>query len=184
MKTLIWNGSPRNRGDTAALLRQLRTFLPGEAAEVKAYSSKIAPCTDCQYCWEQDGCAQKDGWQALEKELLTCGAVVIASPIYFSELPGPLLSVLSRLQQYYCGSAFRGKTSPLHGKRGGLILVGGGDGSPRRARETAETLLHQMGCESIFPAVVCHNTNAAPALDEPGVSKKLRELAEFLSGKN
>lgn len=182
MKTVIFNGSPRKRGDTASLLRRLRDFLPGEVTEVEAYSCSIASCVDCRYCWEHAGCSREDGWREVEKELLDCGAVIIASPIYFSELTGPLLSVLSRLQQYYCARAFRGEASPFQGKRGGVILTGGGDGSPRRALETAETLLRQMGCGEIFPAVICHNTNAVPALKEPGVDEKLRALADYLKG--
>lgn len=181
METLLLNGSPRKQGDTASLLEILRKLLPGKITEVRAYSHKIAPCVDCRYCWEHSGCCQKDGWLEVEAALKSCDSVVLASPIYFSELTGPLLSVLSRLQQYYCAGAFRGEKLPFPPKRGGLILVGGGDGSPRRAQETAETLLHQMGCRELFPAVVCHNTNITPACNEPGVKDRLQALADFLT---
>ena len=182
METLLLNGSPRKRGDTASLLEMLRELLPGEIREVRAYSQKIAPCVDCRYCWKHSGCCQQDGWAVVDAALKSCDSIVLASPIYFSELTGPLLSVLSRLQQYYCARAFRGEKLPFSPKRGGLILVGGGDGSPRRAQETSETLLRQMGCREIFPAVLCHNTNTVPAVDEPGVKERLQALADFLKG--
>lgn len=180
MKTVIWNGSPRKKGDTASLIQRLRELLPGEITEVQACFCDIAPCVDCRYCWEHSGCCRKDGWQELEETLLSCDNVVLASPIYFSELTGPLLSVLSRLQQYFCARFFRGESSPFAPKKGGILLVGGGDGSPRRAQETAETLLHQMNCREIFPPILCHNTNAAPALEEPGITERLQALADFL----
>lgn len=179
MKTVIWNGSPRKNGDTASLLKKLRELLPGEIIEIPAYFCDISPCVDCRYCWEHSGCCRKDGWQELEQTLLACDNVVIASPVYFSELTGPLLSVLSRLQQYFCARAFRGENTPFSPKKGGILLVGGGDGSPRRAKEMAETLLRQMNCREIFPALICHNTNAAPALSELGILEKLQALADF-----
>lgn len=179
MSTLIFNGSPRKNGDTVSLLNILCGKL--ENCEIiSAYGSEIAPCTDCRYCWQKPGCAVKDGWQRVDRLLRECDSVVIASPIYFSELTGPLLSVLSRLQQYYCSMAFRGEKYPFSGKKGGLILVGGGDGSPERAEKTAVTMLHHMGCKEIFPTVLCHNTNNLPAADEPKICERLCELADFL----
>lgn len=180
METLIFNGSPRPAGDTASLVRALRERLTGRVTELSAYSCGIAPCTDCRYCWEHPGCAKRDGWDLADERLRACGNVVIASPIYFSELTGPLLSVLSRLQQYYCAMAFRGEPYPLKGKRGGLILVGGGDGSAKRAEETAVTLLRHMGCGELFPTVLCHHTNETPALEEAGIFDRLLELGRFL----
>lgn len=182
MSTLIFNGSPRKNGDTVSLLNILCGQLEGFET-VNAYSGEISPCIDCRYCWYKEGCAVKDGWQRVDVLLRECDSVLIASPIYFSELTGPLLSVFSRLQQYYCAKAFLGEKYPFSGKRGGLILIGGGDGSPERAEKTAVTMLHHMGCREIFPTVLCHNTNNLPAADEPNIREKLSELADFLSGK-
>lgn len=182
MSTLIFNGSPRKNGDTVSLLTVLEREL-AETTRVDAYSCGISPCIDCRYCWQQPGCAISDGWGEVDALLKRCDSIVIASPIYFSELTGPLLSLLSRLQQYYCGMAFRGEPYPLRHKRGGLILVGGGDGKPERAEQSAITLLHQMGCKELFPTVLCHDTNHKPALQEAGVTERLQELALFLQSK-
>ncbi len=182
METLIFNGSPRKNGDTASLLRELRSSLSGAVTEISAYSCGIAPCTDCRCCWENSGCAKRDAWDLADEKLRTCDSVVIASPLYFSQLTGPLLSVLSRLQQYYCARTFRGEKLPFRPKRGGVILVGGGDGGPKPAAETAAALLRQMNCREIAPLLCCHNTNEKPALAEPGVKARLGELARFLEG--
>ncbi len=180
METLIFNGSPRKSGDTASLLRELRSSLSGAVTEISAYFCGIAPCTDCRYCWENPGCAKRDAWDLADEKLRTCDSVVIASPLYCSQLTGPLLSVLSRLQQYYCARAFRGEKLPFRPKRGGIILVGGGDGGPKPAAETAVTLLRQMNCREIAPPVCCHHTNSVPALREPFIKEQLAELALFL----
>lgn len=183
MQTLIFQGSPRRDGDTVALVTLLQSALSGKSKVIRAYDGDISPCVDCRACWRHAGCAIGDGWQEVDALLRRCDSVVIASPIYFSELTGPLLSVLSRLQQYYCAKAFRGEAFPFAGKRGGLLLVGGGDGNAERAEQTAITLLHQMGCREIFPTILCHNTNRTPAVDEPGVAEKITELARFLEQK-
>ena len=183
METLIFQGSPRKDGDTAALVTRLQGALSGESHIIRAYDGNISPCVDCRACWTNAGCAIDDGWQEVDALLRCCDSVVLASPIYFSELTGPLLSVLSRLQQYYCAKAFRGEAFPFAGKRGGLLLVGGGDGSAARAEQTAITLLHQMGCRELFPTILCHDTNRTPAIDEPGIVEKIAALAHFLERK-
>lgn len=182
METLIFHGSPRKNGDSAALLRELQELLPGKTTVIHAYTCGISPCVDCRWCWEHSGCAIEDGWQQVEEALRTCDSVVIASPVYFSELTGPMLSLLSRLQQYYCARAFRGKPDPFGPKRGGVILTGGGDGNPEKAAETARTLLRQMGCRGELPAVLCCGTNTVPALETPGVREELKKLANILTG--
>lgn len=183
MSTLVFNGSPRKNGDTAALLKILCDKL-GDCEIINAYDCEISPCIDCRFCAKQHGCSINDGWQKVDRLLHECDSVVIASPIYFSELTGQLLAVLSRLQQYYCDMKFRGEKYPFHGKRGGVILVGGGDGAPNRAEETARSLLHSMGCKEIHPTVLCHNTDNVHAANEPNINEKLNALADFLKENN
>lgn len=183
METLILNGSPRPRGDTVSLIRELERRLEGETTVINAYTCGISPCVDCRYCWDHDGCALRDGWEKIDGLLRRCGAVVIASPLYFSQLTGPLLSLLSRLQQYYCQRAFQKRETGLSQKRGGILLVGGGDGAPDPAAALAGTLLRQMGCREIAPLICCHNTNALLAIEEPGIGEKLQALADFLEGR-
>lgn len=55
---------------------------------VYAYRCDISPCVDCRYCWENNGCAIEDEMQAVYRFLQECDNILIASPIYFSELTG------------------------------------------------------------------------------------------------
>ena len=48
MKTLIFNGSPRKKGNTAALIEALSERLGGEIKIVRAYDGEIRPCIDCR----------------------------------------------------------------------------------------------------------------------------------------
>lgn len=180
MKTLIFNGSPRLKGDTASLLELLKQQLPGDVTQMDAYRCGIAPCVDCRWCWTHIGCAVQDDMQKVYRELEAADCVVIASPVYFSELTGKLLDVMSRLQMYYCARAFQEQRLITKPKRGAVILVGGGDGAPDRAHDTARMLLRQMNCTDVHPLVASHNTNHAPAVSDQQALDGVDSIARFL----
>ena len=101
MKTLILNGSPRKNGDTAQLLELAKAQLQGTYYVVSAYTADIHPCIDCRHCQKQFGCIFADEMEAVYTYLKDCDRILLASPIYFSELTGSLLNVISRLQPYF-----------------------------------------------------------------------------------
>ena len=96
MKTLILNGSPRKNGDTAQLLELAKAQLQGTYHVVSAYTADIHPCIDCRHCQKQFGCIFADEMETVYTYLKDCDRILLASPIYFSELTGSLLNVISR----------------------------------------------------------------------------------------
>lgn len=176
MKTLILNGSPHRNGDTAALVAVLKETLGGELIEVNAYSAKIAPCVDCRACWKKPGCVIRDEMDQVYRAMDECDAVVVASPIYFSMLTGPLLSLASRLQAIYTARRFL--KVDLRGKKkvGGVLMTGGGDGSFHKALEMAECMLRFMGAASEGYAAALH-TDDCPAAQDAEALEAVRELA-------
>ena len=180
MKTLIFNGSPRRNGDTVSLIHHLTTNLNGEYKIVNAYYDHISPCVDCRFCWKANGCAIDDEMQQVYAYLEECDNIIIASPIYFSELTGRLLDVASRLQMYYCAKHFRKESLLRKPKTGAVILVGGGDGGPEKAYDTARTILRLMNCSVIYEPVVSHHTNVCPAEKDSDVLDKIKKLLSFL----
>lgn len=182
MKTLIINGSPRPNGDTVSLIRLLEKDLAGERRVLNAYRCNISPCVDCRTCKTRGGCAIQDGMQDIYAYIEECDNIVIASPIYFSELPGRVLDVGSRLQTYFCARFFRGETPIPKPKKGAVILVGGGDGAPDKAHSTACTLLHQMNCRDIHPLVCSLQTDRQPAIEDAQAAEGVRRTAAFFNG--
>ena len=65
MKTLIFNGSPRKKGETAYMIKTLQEKLGGEFKVVDAYRARISPCIDFRWCFEHAGCALQDEWQEI-----------------------------------------------------------------------------------------------------------------------
>lgn len=183
MKTLIFNGSPRKNGNTMALINMLVDHLEGEHKRVDAFFCGIKPCIDCRYCWKNTGCAIKDGMTEIYDYIQECDNIVVASSLNFAEVTGPLLSVLSRLQTYYCAERFRGETPIPKQKRGGIILVGGGDGTVTCAQKTARLILRHMNMKEIAPDVVSHNTDNVNAIDDPEAMSGIMQLASFFNRK-
>ena len=182
MKTLIFNGSPRKNGDTVSLLRLLTEKLESEHKIVNAYHCNISPCVDCRWCQKNSSCAIKDEMQEIYDYIRECDNIVIASPIYFSELTGKLLDVASRLQMFFCARVFRRETPILKPKKGAIVLVGGGDGGPDKAIGTARTLLKQMNCRNVHDPVISHNTDRVPAIEEVQAREGIESIARFLNG--
>ncbi len=181
MKTLIFNGSPRKKGDTASLIRALTEDLAGQYRVVDCYRADISPCIDCRVCRKEPGCAIDDGMREIYEYIEECDNVVIASPIYFSELTGKLLDVGSRLQTYFCSTVLRGEAAPGKPKRGGVILCGGGTGSVEKACSTAQRLMHYMNCDDVYPVVSSHSTDSRPAAEDETALAALAGLIGFLN---
>lgn len=181
MNTLIFNGSPRKDGDTTALIAMLTEALPGRVDAVDCYRADIAPCADCRACQTRFACAIQDQMQSVYERILEADAIVIASPIFYSELTGKTLDVLSRLQPGYY-ARLRGEAGFANRpRRGGILLAGGGDGSPNPAVARSKILLRAMGCQEIAPPVMSLSTNALPAAQDESARAAARSLAAFLS---
>lgn len=181
MKTLIINGSPRVNGDTVSLINIIMKNIIGECKILNAYRCDISPCIDCRYCWKNSGCSINDEMQDIYGYVQDCDNILIASPIYFSELTGKLLDVGSRFQTYFSARYFRKIEPIIKPKKGAVILVGGGDGNPVKAYETACTLLHHLNCGNISEGVFSHRTNETPAIEDKHVIGGVHNIIQFFN---
>jgi multimeric flavodoxin WrbA len=176
MKTLIINGSPRRNGDTSALLAELKKQLDGEVVEVSAYYNKISPCIDCRKCWEKKGCVINDDMAEIYND--DFDAVVIASPLYMSNLTGPLVSLASRFQAYYAAKRFLQDDMDIKSKIAVLILVGGGDGGPEPAKVMANWMFKKMKAVLKEENVVLSlHTDELHAKEDFNAISRIRDIA-------
>ncbi len=179
MKTVIFNGSPRPSGDTAALIRALSAALPTEPKVIDAYRADIHPCVDCRRCWDQVGCVIRDDMESIYRDVIDADCIIIASPVYFSALTGPLLSLMSRLQMFYTAGRMQGVRLIQKEKVGGVLLCGGGNGSPACAEEVARGLLRAMHA-SCIGTVCTHRTDTLPAAEDADILAQARDLGRAL----
>ena len=108
MKTIIFVGSPKRDGHTMTLVKEVMKYIQGDVEVINAFDyGHIKPCIDCGYCTRKPGCSIKDGFDEILKKIEEADAYIIAAPMWLGGLPGPLLSLFSRLQTVSCGLIFR-----------------------------------------------------------------------------
>ena len=180
MKTLIFNGSPREDGCTAYLTNLLKEKLVGEVKVIRAYTVSIGPCKDCRHCWENFGCLMGDDMQEVYEYIKESDNIVIASPLQFSELAGALLSVLSRLQVFYAAKKHLNIKPIPKEKKGAIILCGGGSGGARKAEDTAKILLKEMNAAHIATIASLY-TDTVSAKDDGAAVQEVDKLARVFN---
>lgn len=180
MKTLIFNGSPRRQGDTAAMIEYLSQRLEGEVRVIRAYESPVKSCVDCRWCWTHPQCVFPD-FQELDGWIREADNIVLASPIYFNEVTGELLRVLSKVQVYWSAAFLRREQIIPKAKRGGMIFAYAGNCDLKYPEHAARILLRNMRVDSIHPTVYSADTDRVPARDDQACLEMLTELAAFLN---
>ena len=105
----------------------------------------------------------------------------MASPVYFEEVTGMLLSVLSRLQTYFSARYIRKEEPVPKKKTGGVFLAAGSIGPREKAGSTAQMLLRQMSCESLGTVYV-NRTDKVPVRDREDIIQEIRTLAQQMKG--
>jgi len=124
MKVLGINCSPRKRGNTELLIREV--FKPLEENGIKTEffqigGRKIRGCIACMKCRKKaDGkCHQKnDIINECMARMVKADAIIIGSPVYFADLTGDAKAFLD-----VAGYALRGAGNPLKRKPGAAVIA-------------------------------------------------------------
>ena len=179
-KTLIINGSPRPNGNTAALIAQLKTRLEGEVVELSAFRSDIAPCVDCRSCWTTARCAVRDEMETIYAD--DFDNVVLASPVYFSTLPGQVLSLMSRLQPWHAAKFFLNQPLVQREKKAAVILTAGGKGNQDKAFHHVRAMMRMLNASGYEEHWICSpNTDTVPAQEDEKAMAEVLALADWLN---
>lgn len=100
MKVLMLNGSPKENGNTARALTEMRTVLEKAGVEVETVhvgNMLIRGCCGCGTCHKTGKCVFDDIVNELAPKLEAADGVVIGSPVYYAAPNGTLISLLNRL---------------------------------------------------------------------------------------
>jgi multimeric flavodoxin WrbA len=99
---LIFMGSPRKKGNTAAMVEQFTKGAEEAGMTVEVLSVAdlhILPCTGCLRCNVLDRCVLKgDDWPMVAEKFKAASGVLFATPIYFFSLTGVLKLVVDRFR--------------------------------------------------------------------------------------
>ena len=130
MKVIAINGSPRKGWNTDTLLKKALDGAASAGAETEIaylYDLKFRGCVSCLACKLQkeprpNRCILRDDLTAVLDKVHEADAVILGSPIYFSEITGEARSFLERfLFQYLNYDDYTKPLSPK--KRIGLVFT-------------------------------------------------------------
>jgi multimeric flavodoxin WrbA len=130
MKVVIFNGSPRNEGNTAAILKTVAKDCKDKGAEVDYYNlfdMDFKDCSACMGCKKGEKCIQKDELTPALDKIAKADAIVIGSPIYMSAETATTKALIDRLYSFMSPGAGPGQYGIRlpKGKKGALLLTCG-----------------------------------------------------------
>jgi multimeric flavodoxin WrbA len=98
-------GSPRRKGNTAALLGRAAAGARDAGAEVQEFvlrDLKISPCLEIYKCKSDDGrCAIRDDFETVRDAILAADGLMIASPIFFYTVSAHTKALMDRCQSLW-----------------------------------------------------------------------------------
>ena len=100
MKVLLINGSPKDNGNTAAALGEMRLVFEKEGIEVEwihVGNLAVRGCVGCASCYKTGKCAIDDIVNELAPKFAECDGMVVGSPVYYASANSTLTAVLDRL---------------------------------------------------------------------------------------
>ena len=104
MKIVAILGSPRKDGNTTILAREVLKAAKDAGAETVEYVLNELDFRGCQACdrckTEREDCGQTDDLTPVLKAVEEADAVVLASPIYFSDVSGQLKLFVDRTYSF------------------------------------------------------------------------------------
>lgn len=133
MHIITMLGSPRKKGNTAAVLRRFETLAVGcgqVVTHVDIVDKNLGGCLGCDCCQanlNEPGCVQNDDADELLRQIIDADLVVYAAPVYCWSVPAQMKALIDR---HYCTVKWEGgevAARLLAGKRSALLLTCGGD---------------------------------------------------------
>jgi multimeric flavodoxin WrbA len=99
MKILGLSCSPRENGNTVAMLNHALEAAKAEGAEVELYSvagKEIRGCEGCWSCTKTGKCKIKDDVPALFGKMLAADGIIIGTPVYFWGMTSQTKAIIDR----------------------------------------------------------------------------------------
>jgi len=129
-KIIAIYGSPRRKGNTAALLKKAIEGARESGADVEEIvlrDLKISPCLEIYGCLQAGECAIKDDFQMVRDKILRAQGLILASPVFFYTVSSHTKMLMDRFQSLWVKKYWVEKTTgeqQTNSRRGLFISVG------------------------------------------------------------
>ncbi len=131
VKVLGISASPRLKGNTDLLLREALAGAESAGAQteyIRLCDLKIAPCVECNSCYETGRCRIEDDYQSVFKKMIETDRLIFATPIFFMNVCAQAKILIDRCQCLWANKYVLKKpliTSGGHDRRAMVIALGG-----------------------------------------------------------
>ena len=99
-KVIAINGSPRENGNTAAMLRTALDVCASAGHQVELFQAggrSVHGCKGCGYCGKNPGVCSIDDWMnQLYPKMKEADAIILGSPTYFADITAEMKAVIDR----------------------------------------------------------------------------------------
>ncbi len=129
-KIIAIYGSPRRKGNTAALLKKAIEGARDSGADVEEIvlrDLKMSPCLEIYGCLQAGECAIKDDFQIVRDKILNARGLILASPVFFYSVSAHTKILMDRFQSLWVKKYWVDKTPkdvPANHRKGLFISVG------------------------------------------------------------
>lgn len=109
MKVILLNGSPHEKGSTAAMLKKLKEQLQKENIDseiLQIEDKNVRGCNGCGGC-ENGRCIIDDQVNVFLEKMEDADGLIIGSPVHYAGISGKLKCFLDRA--FFAGKSFRRK---------------------------------------------------------------------------
>ena len=93
-------GSPHTNGTAATMLNyaiRRAEEMGCTVTKINLYEKNLSYCTGCRVCMNTHTCIQKDDIQKIVICLQKCQTVLLATPVYWANVPAPVKNLFDRL---------------------------------------------------------------------------------------
>ena len=182
---VVITSTPRKGGNSELLAEAFARGAAdaGHAVETVYLRDKtINYCRGCEACYKLGRCVQKDDMAALLETLMAADVIALASPVYFSTLPGKMLSLISRMQPWHAATFFIKEPLVQRRKKSAAILTGGGKGNCANASHHLSAFFRMVNAHGFKEHIVISDKiDTIPAWEDEAAVQGVREIAEWLN---
>jgi multimeric flavodoxin WrbA len=125
MRILLLNGSPRKKGNTATLLKNIVQIAEQHSCHCDLLylnSMSFSGCQSCGGCEKTGRCVVMDDMQLIYEKMDNADRVVLASPIYFYNVSAQLKACIDRIQAFWCRKYLLHTAAPKAATRRGYLV--------------------------------------------------------------
>jgi multimeric flavodoxin WrbA len=123
-------GSPRRNGNTATLLREAIAGARSAGARVEEIvlrDLKLSPCLEIYSCKQDGECRIRDDFQRVRDLVLSCGGLMLASPIFYYAVSAHTKILMDRFHSVWVKQHWveKGSGPERAQRRKGLFIAAG-----------------------------------------------------------